>query len=105
MTRAAARRDLEQRRHHARLQRAAPSETVGISMQCRAFRLTASINLRPRVHILFGENGAGKSTLISILAGVQPATAAVRPRRAITSSRFTCPRPRNFAVFRFSLVR
>lgn len=53
-------------------------QTVGISKQYPGVLALDRIdfNLRPgEVHIVFGENGAGKSTLISILAGVQPATA------------------------------
>jgi ribose transport system ATP-binding protein len=53
-------------------------ETVGLSKQYPGVLALDRVDfdLRPgEVHILFGENGAGKSTLISILAGVQPATA------------------------------
>jgi ribose transport system ATP-binding protein len=53
-------------------------QTIGVSKQYPGVLALDRVDfdLRPgEVHIVFGENGAGKSTLISILAGVQPATA------------------------------
>jgi ribose transport system ATP-binding protein len=53
-------------------------EALGISKQYPGVLALDRINFGLRageVHIVFGENGAGKSTLISILAGVQRATA------------------------------